>query len=169
MNKITVKNLPEQKFSDVIEASVSHLKRAVALGYGINMGLWINSGFECTVCLGGACLLGFVPDKRVKKAYSDLEDLIIRGINEGINEEEEDNMLNLAYSLNQLRQGSMSAAIDYWNQIANERIESPTRSEIAEGFYPIRECFIGEVSKADYKKLITYLNKIVKLLRKHDC
>lgn len=169
MNEVTVKNLPDQKLSDVIEASVGHLNRAIALGYGINMGLWINSGFECTVCLGGACLLGFVPDKRVKAIYRGLDDLITRGINEGINEEEEGDMTNLAYCLNQLRQGSMSAAIDHWNQITNKQIDSTTRSEIGKDFYPIREYFVGEIPKTEYKTLITYLNNTVKLLREHNC
>lgn len=62
---ITIKNLHEQKLSDLMESLLFDIQRSLDCGFKIDMGSWVETnedGKACTVCLGGAALCGFVPD-----------------------------------------------------------------------------------------------------------
>lgn len=127
MDKITVKNLPEQKLSQVILKVIEDLDRVQKFGYKIDMSNWIetstNDNDTCIVCLGGAAVMGFVPDERVKVNYAELEELIVSGVNEGISTKEEYMLKDLAYMFNELRTGNMVPTVEFWNKIAVEPID----------------------------------------------
>lgn len=134
MEKITVKNLPSQKLSDVILSVVPEIERVQKFGYTIDMDDWIWSDEDvsvCSVCLGGAAIMGFVPDGRIKNRYSSLAHLIEEGVNEGITEQEQEMLNELARMFNELRYGSIQNALVLWNQIAADPVEVSNEYDVA--------------------------------------
>lgn len=119
MNRITVKNLPEQKLSYVILQVIEDINRVIKFGYIIDMSVFVDSRRGlCSVCLGGAAVMGFVPDERVKRNYNELDELVTTGVNEGISEDEQKRLRHLAYTFDDIREGNIDGAINNWNHIA---------------------------------------------------
>lgn len=65
---ITPANLYKQKLSTLFYSVYEDLTRMIKLGIGINMESWASaSEKKCSVCLGGAAVMGFIPSKCINK------------------------------------------------------------------------------------------------------
>jgi len=63
---ITPSNLGEHKMSVLFESVLDDLNKVQKLGIGLYMSSWSTVDVDvCTVCLGGAACLGFVPTSKI--------------------------------------------------------------------------------------------------------
>lgn len=154
MDKITVKNLPEQKLSYVILKVIEDVARVIKFGYTIDMSEFVHiDENKCAVCLGGAAVMGFVPDERMKGEYDDLWNLVLVGVNEGISEEEERKLRNLAYTFDSIREGDIAGAIENWNHVAINPIPEPIRQTSNKIVANLGE-WIGEYGTTEFNHII---------------
>lgn len=171
MNKITVDNLHEHKISDIVESVIEDIQFVGKHGIGIDMSTYVTSenGKVCTVCLGGAAIMGFIPDNRVHGTYMSSWDLIKHGVNEGATAEQMGRVLSMSRMFDSLRVRSYLSFSSYAHEVNNSFPEwfghedHPALIELNN----LHKTFFGIISDKEMKELKRYIESVVRILRKY--
>lgn len=167
---ITAANLPDQLMSTLFRSVVDDVTRARSVGIGINMSSWSDT---CTVCLGGAAVLGFLPTEKMKEHVKEVEGVIaydcysLDGIK--FKSDETIRLTEMANMFNYFRKGDISLALRYFNDMTRIPIDEATCNILKQ--FRLLGNYSG-VYDFDSKK-IDYLLKdcllFADLLEQHNC
>ena len=125
---IELKDLKTVKLSVLIRSVIADVERAQGLGFEINMDSWFfKTSYHCSVCLGGAAALGFLPKSKIKTMKDTLQS--VYGLAEVVNHGMDREVASMVVMFDSLRRGNIYSAIISYNDIVvkSRRIPSPER------------------------------------------
>lgn len=153
---ITPEQFVKLPLSAAITQVITDVKLMVKLGVKINMNLWWEAGDTnkkpCSVCLGGAALCSFAPDKVNGHNILQFSDHVL-----GISKSKMDQILS---TFNNLRRGQVS---DAWFSWYTFNILHDNRSKIYEINDRTME-FNGRMGPTMVRRLLSWLAKVSKEL-----
>jgi hypothetical protein len=165
---ITPENLADVKMSDLVESVLDDLDYVKDMGYGLDMSSFIDTK-ECTVCLGGAAVCGFMPKKEIKK-LSKRGSTKLANLTNMISRKHSDALYQMAQMFDNLRMLDINGAIYHYEVFSNFLVEDS--GLVAHEIEEIIDTegipkFSFTIDAEELKLLKKYLKIVVRVLRKY--
>lgn len=167
---ITVENLHKQKLSDVFESVLDDINRVTKKGIGLNMGAWVSPE-NCTVCLGGAAISGFLTPKCLDINYAN--ELYMEVGNgefkvDGVTatDKQSDRLQSMMFMFDSWRNGFTHLTFDYWEEVTNKHLSLKAVNKTKLDWEKA-ECIKNFRGFTDKDKLSKSIRVFVVILRKH--
>lgn len=183
---ITPENLHRQKLSSVLESVKRDVNRVLKAGMKIYMGSYIDSKHvgmynynskvkDCTACLGGVAVLGFMP-KFSRDVLDDASRVILHGFDYTklngykLTPRVAERLKAMAHMFDAFRRGEASRFRELWNEIST--VEKNMIAYDTEGWGKIRDimawfCISGTLVSEEINELMDTIDQCVIVLRNH--
>jgi hypothetical protein len=166
---MTLDNIGEFTICELLESVKQDVKRLDKHGFKFYMLTWLSlkGNLACTACLGGAAILGFVPDEKLKELWKiDKESVPLYDIPYLVfdnNSKKYKSISNdLACMMNSVRTGNLKSTLIYYEHITYKQAPKNLLDKY-EKFQ--KHHLTDEATKTEICRL---LDNWIKLLTPHD-
>jgi hypothetical protein len=161
-NLITLENFTKVPISDLIESVLTDINTVLKKGYKIDMSTWFSEYLskECTVCLGGAAVMGFGVENPSKLFHRNIKKTPDERFEEYIDE-----LSHLMIFFNALRKKTIW---DFGPSMYSLRISGPVKLVISRWVEEYPNPFYSLLDSKELNRLKKELSILVKMLRNEN-
>jgi hypothetical protein len=168
---MTLDNIGEFTFCELLEAVKQDIKRLDKKGFRFYMETWLEkTGVNCTACLGGAAMLGFATDKKLKeilknplkqKYFSNELSILIL---EDYSHSAKIKTLFLTKIMDLLRIGNLKVSLIFYSQLTGKSIPKNLHSISQKRDFS----GLAMIGKKTKEQIISNLDKWIEIIEPYD-